>query len=265
MNILKHFFTYLLISLLPVVSMASIEVVGSSRHIHTGVQGDVYKGEIKIHNSAETDQEVKIYQKDLLNNYDSISFDRSNATWIKYSSANVLLKGNETIFVQYEVTIPQFDSINGIYRSLLMVEGVKQPIDPLLLGQMDIITINRHAVQVVTEIEDIGIGEFEFLDMSFIIEGEKLFLTVDVLNKDIHFIAMEASIELFDESGQSIKVIKSHKQGLLPTTSARYRFDLGDIESEKAYQTLVISAGRERVNMHLDCNTLCSLRPLHKM
>ena len=264
MKLLKHFFTYLLISLLPVVSMASIEVVGSMRHTHTGMQGDVYKGEIKIHNSAEIDQEVKIYQKDLLNNYDSISYDRSNATWIQYGPGNVLLKGNETIFVQYEVTIPQLDSINGIYRSILMVEGVK-PIDPLQSGQMNSITINHHAVQVVTEIEDESIGELEFLGISFITEGEKLFLAVDILNKDSHFFVMEASIELFNESGQSIKVIKAHKKGLLPTTSARYRFDLEAIESEETYQTLIISAGRERVKMYLDYNTLCSYRPQHKM
>jgi len=65
MKTTKLFLTFLLISIFPLISIASIEVVGSLRHVHKGMRGDVYKGEIKINNSGDTDQEVKIYQTDL--------------------------------------------------------------------------------------------------------------------------------------------------------------------------------------------------------
>ncbi|MBT3750612.1 MAG: hypothetical protein HOG34_16650, partial [Bacteroidetes bacterium] len=47
----------------------------------------------------------------------------------------------------------------------------------------------------------------------------------------------------FDESGVSVKVLKARKKGLFPTTSARFRLDLQDLQSEKTYECLIIAAG----------------------
>jgi len=160
MRTIQLFFAFFLITLIPLISVASIEVVGSLRHINKGEKGDVYKGEIKIQNSGNTDQEVKIYQTDLLYNYedftyynDPVSHDRSNANWIQYSPKTTIVAGNSTMYIQYEVTIPQNDTITGTYWSVLMVEGVN-PIDPAQEGQFNINTVTRYAIQIVTEIAD---------------------------------------------------------------------------------------------------------------
>jgi len=251
MKTTKLFLTFLLISIFPLISIASIEVVGSLRHVHKGMRGDVYKGEIKINNSGDTDQEVKIYQTDLLYNYEDFTFydepvthSRSNATWIKFSPKTVIVKANETIYVQYEVTIPNSDTITGTFWSVLMVEGVI-PIDPHQPGQLNISTVTRYAIQMVTEIEEQGVGKLEFMDPSLLTEDDKLFLVVDIVNTGEHYIAPEVSIELFNEAGESVKLIKAPKKGLYPTTSARFKFDLKGIESGKTYETLIIATGQD--------------------
>lgn len=251
MKTIKLFFACILFSVLPLLSIASIEVVGSLRHIHKGMQGDVYKGEIKIHNSDDLDQEVRIYQTDLLYNFEDFTFydepvthNRSNAKWMQYSPKTVIVKGNETIYIQYEISIPKSDTIKGTYWSVLMIEGVI-PIEPDQPGQLNITTVTRYAIQIVTEIADKGIGELEFLEPTLITVDDQLFLAIDIVNTGDHYIVPEVSIELFDEAGESVKVIKAPKKGLFPTTSARFRFNLEGIEGEKTYQTLIIAAGQD--------------------
>lgn len=251
MKAIKLFFACIFLSVLPLLSIASIEVVGSLKHIHKGMQGDVYKGEIKLQNSDDIDQEVRIYQTDLLYNFEDFTFydepvthNRSNAKWMQYSPKTVIVKGNETIYIQYEISIPKSDTIKGTYWSVLMVEGVL-PIDPDEPGQLNIKTVTRYAIQIVTEIADMGIGKLEFLEPTLITEGDQLFLAIDIVNTGEHYIVPDVSIELFDEAGESVKVIKAPKKGLFPTTSARYRFNLEGIEGEKTYQTLIIAAGED--------------------
>jgi len=233
------------------MSIASIEVVGSLRHVHKGMRGDVYKGEIKINNSGDNDQEVRIYQTDLLYNYEDYTFyddpvthGRSNANWINFSPKTVIVKAKENVYVQYEVTIPKGDTIFGTYWSVLMVEGVI-PIDPHQPGQLNISTVTRYAIQMVTEIDEQGEGKLEFMDPSLITEEDKVFLAVDIVNMGDHYIAPEVSIELFNEAGESVKLIKAPKKGLYPTTSSRFRFDLEGIESGKTYETLIIATGQD--------------------
>ncbi len=251
MKTIKLFFAYLIVSILPLLSTASVEIEGSLRHIHKGMRGEVYKGEIKIYNSDEQEQEVKIYQTDLLYNYEDFTFyedpvthNRSNAKWIKYSPKTVILKGKETIYIQYEISIPKSDTIKGTYWSVIMVEGVI-PIDPNQPGQLNINTVTRYAVQLITEIADKGIGKLIFLEPTLLTEGDHLFLAIDIENIGEHYIVPDVSIELFDETGKSVKVIKAPKKGLFPTTSARFRFNLEGIEAEKTYKTLIIAAGSD--------------------
>jgi hypothetical protein len=252
MKILKWFLICFSICLLPFYSIAAIEVEGSLRHVHEGIRGDVYRGEIKLHNSDEINHEVKIYQTDLQYNFkdftfyeEPVSHNRSNAKWIQFSPKTVIIKGHETIYVQYEVTIPKSDSIKGTYWSVLMIEGVI-PIDPNKPGQLNISTVTRYAVQIVTEIADRGVDDLKILEPSLITEGDQVFLAIDIENTGGNYISPDVSIELFDDAGKSVKTINAPKKGLFPTTSARFRFSLEGIEGNKNYQVVIIAAGQDK-------------------
>jgi hypothetical protein len=251
MKICRLFFFLPLFIFLPLISTASVEVLGSLKHIHNGKPGDVIKGEIKIQNNDNTDQEVKVYQTDLLYNLQDNTFydepgshKRSNAHWIQYSPKSVILKAKEVRIIQYEITLPQIDTLKGTYWSVLMVEGVV-PIDPNQKGDLSIRTVTRYAIQVVTEIADKGKGSLKFMEPTLIKEGAKLFLAIDLVNNGDHYISPDVSIELFDEKGKSVKVINAMKKGLYPTTSTRFRFDLEGIPGGKTYQAMIVAAGLE--------------------
>ncbi|MCX6256437.1 MAG: hypothetical protein NTW49_00815 [Bacteroidia bacterium] len=236
---------------LPCILSATIEVVGSLRQVQTGNPGDTYKGQITMQNTGDSPQEVKIYQTDLQYNYedqtyyeDPVSHNRSNANWIVFSPKNLIINANETQYINYEVTIPKIDSLKGTYWSVLMVEGVN-PIDPNQPGKLNVNTIMRYAIQIVTELGNKGTGGLQFLEPTIVQDGDKLFLAVDIINTGDHFIAPEVSMELFDEKGVSVKKIEGGKKGLYPTTSTRFRINLEGLEGNKTYQTSIIAAGKD--------------------
>lgn len=251
MKICRLFLFLTLFIVLSLNSNASIEVIGSLKHVLNGKPGDVIKGEIRIQNNDSTDQEVKVYQTDLLFNLQEKTFydepgshNRSNAPWIKFSPQSVIVKAKEVRIIQYEITVPKNDTLKGTYWSVLMVEGVV-PIDPNQKGDLSIRTVTRYAIQIVTEIADKGKGSLKFMEPTLIKEGEKLFLAIDLVNNGDHYIAPEVSIELFDDKGTSVKVITVSKKGLYPTTSTRFRIDLEGIPGNKTYKAMIVAAGQD--------------------
>lgn len=251
MKIITHLLLLVCLLISPVLVEASIEVMGSLKYVQTANPGEVYKGQIKIQNSGDEPQEVKVYQTDLLFNYEDYTLyddpgnqPRSNANWIQFSPKTTIVNAYETQFIQYEITIPLGDSIKGTYWSILMVEGVN-PIDPEQEGKLSINTVTRYAIQIVTEIGDRGEGALQFLEPTIITEGDKLYLAVDIINTGDHYISPELSMEFFDENGVSIKKIEASRKGIYPYTSTRFRLALEDLEGNKTYQTLIIAAGKE--------------------
>lgn len=249
----KLFLSICSILLVPASLFASVEVIGSLKQVYNSNPGEVVKGQIRIQNNDLTDQEVRIYQTDFLFNYQEQTFydepgaqKRSNAGWIQYSPKTVVLKSKESRNIDYEITVPQGDSIIGTYWSVIMVEGV-DPIDPNQKGDLSIRTATRYAVQVVSEINNKGTGILKFLEPTLIkgADGNKLYLAVDLINQGEHYIAPEVSIELYDKDGILVKKISAPKRGLYPTTSGRFKLDLEGVPSKKTYTAMIVAAGAD--------------------
>lgn len=249
MNVIRLFLVFIVVGISTLVSFGAVEVIGSLVDKHTGMPGDTYTGTIKIHNSADTDQEVKIYQSDYLFNHKGESFynepgsqKRSNARWIELNSRLIILKTKETQNIQYQIKIPEGDALKGTYWSVLMVEGVK-PVIPGKRGQLNISTSTRYAVQVVTNIGNTGIGELKYTMPMVVAEGEHAFLDVVMENTGERLISPVVTVELFNENGESVKVLEAPKNGMYPSTSSRFRFDLMGIEAKQNYQAVIVADG----------------------
>jgi len=249
----RNFLTVILIILFcPFCTYASVEVIGSLRQVYNVNQGEVIKGQIRIQNNEAKDQEVRIYQTDLLYNLQEQTFydepganKRSNAGWIQFSPKTVVLKNNESRTIEYEITVPQNDSLSGTYWSVLMVEGVN-PIDPSKKGDLNISTVTRYAVQIVNEMNNKGKGSLKFMEPTLVNgDDKKVYLAVDLTNDGDHYISPEVSMELYDENGNSVKTIKATRKGLYPTTSIRVKLDLEDLPSKKTYTAMIVAAGAD--------------------
>jgi len=243
---------FLLFLIIPLGAFASVEVIGSLKQVYTSNPGDIIKGQILIQNNDETPQEVKIYQTDFLFNYQDNTYyndlganPRSNAGWLEYSPKTVVLKSKEARNIDYEITVPKKDSINGTYWSIIMVEGVT-PINPDQKGDISIRTVTRYAVQIVNELSNKGKGSLKFAEPTLVKGDEKkLYLAVDLTNDGDHYIAPEVNIELYDENGTLVKTITAPKRGIYPTTSVRFKLDLEGLPSKKTYTAMIVAAGAD--------------------
>jgi len=236
----------------PFCTYASVEVIGSLRQVYNVNRGEVIKGQIRIQNNDANDQEVRIYQTDLLYNLQEQTFydepgahKRSNGSWIQFSPKTVVLKSKESRTIEYEITVPQVDTLSGTYWSVIMVEGVN-PIDPNKSGDLNITTVTRYAVQIVNEMNKKGNGSLKFLEPTLVKGDNKmLYLAVDIANDGDHYISPDVSMELYDENGNSVKTIMAPKRGLYPTTSARFKLDLEGLPSKKTYTAMIVAAGAD--------------------
>lgn len=240
----------MVIGLLPFYANAGFEVMGSLIYKYSAQKGETYSTVIKIHNTGESIQEVKIYQRDYLFNHEGASFynepgsnNRSNAPWISYSPKTIILQGKETQNVQFEVTVPQSETLRGTYWSLLMAEGVSQ-LDPNTRGQLNISTSIRYAVQIITNIGLTGTGELEFQQPGLVTEGNQSFFDVILMNTGERLISPDVSMELFDAAtGESVRVIKVPRNGMYPTTSTKCRFQLEGLPVKKTYKAVIVADG----------------------
>ena len=230
-------------------------MIGSLKYSFVCSPGQTVSGQIRIQNSEDKDQEVRIYQTDYMYNFQDQTFydepgtangnKRSNAAWVDYSPKTVVLKAKESTNVDFQIKVPANDSIKGTYWSIIMVEGVS-PIDPNQTGQLNIRTVTRYAVQLVNEVTKRGEGKLTFMPPTLVKGDDKsLFLAVDMLNEGDRFISPELSMELFDEEGNLAKKLTLERKGLYPKTSARFRFNLEGIPSKKTYTAMIVAAGQD--------------------
>ena len=252
---IRAFFSFFVCLYIASSIHASVEVMGSLKHTFVCAPGQTVSGQIRVQNSDATDQEVRIYQTDYMYNYQDQTFyeepgiangnKRSNASWVDYSPKTVILKGKESRNVDFQIKVPANDSLKGTYWSVIMVEGVS-PIDPNQTGQLNIRTVTRYAVQLVSEIANRGEGKLVFMPPTLIKgEDKSLFLAIDLLNEGDLYISPELSMELFDEEGNLAKKLTLERKGIYPKASARYRFNLEGIPSKKTYTAMIVAAGQD--------------------
>jgi hypothetical protein len=242
----------LLLICLPVCLQASVEVIGSLKHKYNVTQGETIKGVIKLKNQEAEDQEVRIYQTDMLYNYTERFFydepgshKRSNANWIEYSPKTLIIKANEVRDLVYEIKVPNYDSLNGSFWSIMMVEGVN-PIDPAQTGDLTISTVTRYAVQMITEMQNKGKGLLEYFEPTLVRKDDnKLFLAIDIVNNGDYYISPEVKVQFYDEQGKLVKTLVGNAKGIYPTTSTRFLFDLEGLPSGHTYNAMIVAAGSE--------------------
>jgi len=239
-----------ILGLMPFRILAGFEVVGSLTNKYVAQKGEKYSATLKVRNIGDTEQEVKLYLRDYVFDYQGASLynepgtlKRSNATWIQYSPKTIFLKGNEIKDVLLEINVPQGDSLSGTYWSVLMVEGVGQ-IDPSSKGQLSINESVRYAVQIITNIGKTGTGQLEFENPGIVTDNNKTYFDFVLINTGERLISPDVSMELFDETtGNSLKLLKAPKNGMYPTTSTKWRFSMDGIPTGKNYKAIIVADG----------------------
>lgn len=215
---------------------ASIVITNGLTHNYKLKEGTLQKGIITIENTSDVAQNVKLYQQDYSYNVTGASFyeefgknKRSNLKWIKLNTNLLKIEGRSKTNVSYEVVIPE-NTVAGSFWSVIMVEPVDDIVPSNTKGGIELKTVIRYSIQIITTNEKPAnaLMTFDAIDLKKS-EG-KHFLELAISNNGELFHTVEASIELFDSKDGSNKgKFKSDVLSLLPNNSKLFKIDLSSI------------------------------------
>lgn len=240
----------------------NILILNGLTHEHQTLQGEVTNGTIVLKNLSEVSQSVQLYQRDYWFSYngenrhdDPGTLPRSNAKWIKINPTFVTLKPNETATIEYEITVPDIDTLSGTYWSVIMVEGLNPPDTTANNRGIKINTIIRYAVQIITNIGDTGVRNLSFEHFNLSRRDSVTELSVALENKGQRILRPELSLQVYDSNGASQGIIKAEKRRLYPGTSAMIVLDLSKLKVGSYKGLLIADCGDDYVfgsNLTLD-------------
>jgi hypothetical protein len=209
-------------------SRANIVILNGLTHENTAQTGESYRGSIQLQNTANAQKSVQIYLRDYWFAHTGESkhdppgtMERSNAAWITFTPELITLEAGEIATVDFEVKIPDQQELKGTYWSVIMVEGIVPPDTSNFTSGVTIRTAIRYAVQIVTNIGNSGTSDLQFAGLELSKQNDTNVLQVILENTGERVLRPEVSIELFDESGNSVGTIKEGRKKTFPGTSIK--------------------------------------------
>lgn len=231
----------------------NIVVLNGLTHENSALPGETYRTQIEIQNVSKFEKGVRIYQKDYWYSYNGETrhdepgtLERSNAKWVTFQPELVNLAADEKAVINVEITIPDSSDLKGSYWSVIMVEGIVPP-DTVASKGVSITTSIRYAVQLISNIGNTGSTELGFAGLELTKQEETNVLNVFVENKGEQILKPELSLELFDEAGNSVGIIKAEKRKTLPGTSIQISLQLVGIKPGEYSGVIIADCGNENL------------------
>lgn len=253
-TLLRFLFSFIFIIASLSFANAGVIVLNGLTHEYQVQPGTSYRGTIQIQNAEDKEKSVRVYQTDYWFSYtgesrhDSVgSVPRSNAKWITYNPELMKLAPNQTTEVEFEIKVPENDTLRGTYWSVIMVEGIVPPDTASNKTGVTINTSIRYAVQIITNIGETGKSDMQFLGLQMTKENDLNVLNVMVENTGERLLRPELSLELFDASGNSVGVIKAERKKTYPGTSIRVALPLEGIKAGKYTGVLVADCDEDHI------------------
>ncbi len=244
----------ILLIFIPFLSVASIIILNGLTHENQVQAGETYRGSIQIQNASEKNRSARIYQRDYWFSYTGESkhdpagtMERSNAGWITFNPELINLAPNEKATINFEVSVPEGESLSGTFWSVLMVEGIVPPDTTDYSSGVTINTAIRYAIQIVTNIGETGTSDIQFLGLELGEQEETTLLHVALENTGERMLRPELAVELFDEAGNSAGIIKAERRKTFPGTSVLITLRLEGIKPGNYTGVLVADCDKDHV------------------
>ncbi|KFE97152.1 hypothetical protein [Chryseobacterium luteum] len=231
---------------------AGIVVLNGLTHAYKVENGKVYKGKIGIENTDSKPQSVKLFLQDFTYKADgSISYtairtnSKTNGDWIKLNTNLVTLKGKEKTEVFYEITVPDQPVSPGSYWSVIIVEPVEdiKPSDDK--AGVNITSVIRYAVQVITDYGEKAKPDLKFESVKIEKEDGKQTAKIAVINNGNLYCKPTVTVEIYNrKTGERIGSYTSIAMGLLPQASKSFYIDISKVPVDQ-YKAVLIATDEE--------------------
>ncbi|WP_419869623.1 WxL protein host-binding domain-containing protein [Chryseobacterium sp. CT-SW4] len=250
---LKRILLFVLLIFQFISLRASIVVLNGLTHTYKVENGKVYKGKIAIENTDNHPQSVKLflqdfaYQADGSINYTALHTNtRTNGDWITLNTNLVTLKAKEKTEIFYEITVPERPAQPGSYWSVIIVEPVEDIKPSNDKAGVNITSIIRYAIQVITDYEaENAKPDLKFESVKVEKEEGKQIVKIAIANIGNLYCKPTASIEIYNrKTGEKVGNYNSLTMGLLPNTSKSFYIDISKVPPDR-YNAAIIATDEE--------------------
>jgi hypothetical protein len=238
-------------------ALAGVSVHGSLTQEQQVTAGETYSGTITLVNTGGSEEPVKIYSTDYLFYRDGTCLygepgghARSNAGWLTFEPHETVIPPGATASLSYTVAVPEDQALLGTYWSVLMVEvpGNAGLVAADKSGaQIGIDQILRYGVQVVTNIEDSGERQLDFVETKVIRDGKQRSLQLDLENTGERWLRPALWTELYDTDGNCIGKFDGGSLRIYPGTSVRFKIDLSAVEPGEYKAVAIADCGADDI------------------
>ena len=128
-----------------------------------------------------------------------------------------------------------------------MVEGINDIDTSKLSRGVNIQTVIRYAIQIITNVNNSGKRKLEFLAADLVKEDSVRYLQVDLINSGERYLRPVLKLELFDDSGTSVGVFNSEPRKTYPGTSVRIKVYIKNVPQGTYQALLVADPGEDEV------------------
>lgn len=250
----------LAMSVAAVPATAQLAVTTNAAHERAARPGDRYQGTIEILNTTSTPQEARLYQTDYRTWADGRSefgppaeSSRSNARWITFAPARLVVPPHGRVVATYTVTVPSSPSLAGSYWSIIMVEALSaralESSSPSAQRvQVGIEPRIRFGVQVATHVGTDATMRIAFDSVRAVSDASgQHVLQYDFVNTGDRAVRLLMSVELFTLDGRPVRKLEQQRGLLYPETSARQLFRFGKLPAGEYRALVTADAGGDEV------------------
>ncbi len=223
----------------------TLQVVGSLVREATLAAGQSSEGTFLVRNTSDAPLRVQVAQRDYTFQADGSnqfgepgSVARSNAAWVSFAPAELVLPPGGSSEVAYVMTAPDVSVAAGTYWSALLVEPVADPEEMLARG-VHVRTVIRYAIQLVTEVAGDAEAtlQFDAVDLRRDAEGNTLFVALS--NPGARALVPSLNAQVHGSDGAS-STFDGGRARIYPGCSVTVRIPLTGLAAGQ-YEALVVA------------------------
>jgi len=258
-KLIASLFIFLLMSVTSL--FAGLVVESELTQFKSALRGEFYEGVINLKNDGSEAVEARAYLTDYVFNCkgenfynDPGSHERSNATWVEFSPKRVTIPPGQKASISYRIHVP-VNTLDGTFWCMLMVEEVSEiSTDPVKEQTIGISTKIRYGIQLITNIEQSGHPDLNFLDVKLLDGEDGPYLQIDLENKGTRWTRPIVWVELVNSKGKQLKRRESTEMRIFPGTSVRHTISLDKVPFDSYKALIIADGGGEDAMTGMQCN-----------
>lgn len=239
-------------------TFGTIVVLNGLTHQHTGSDGSIITGKIKLKNDGVNFEKFVAYKQDMLFSCgksevfsSTETHDRSLKNWLKTSIDEKNLASGEEYDLSYTINVPRQVNKKGTYWVVIMIE----PGDPVSTSEkngLNIASKVRYAIQILVDLGSFEPPKMTFEDINLKkTQISSRLVEAQLKNEGQFVVRTKMQLEIYDAKGQKIKTLDANSRRVFPEKCSNFEIEVSDLPKGKYDGVLVADNGKNLIGSNL--------------